>query len=319
MRIVFMGTPDFAVGSLQALCESGKHEILAVVTQPDRPKGRGNKLLQTPVKEYALAQGLTVYQPQKVKTPEFVELLHELQPELIVVAAFGQFLSKEILELPKYGCINVHASLLPKYRGAAPIQYAIIKGEKESGVTIMQMDIGMDTGAMLDKVVVPIEENTTMGELHYALREQGAALLLQVIDKIAAGTAVAEPQDNEQATYATLLDRSMEHIDWSKTAQEVHNLIRGFNPAPSTFTKLPNGKGLKIWGSKMTDKNSAAAAGTVIETGKHSFFVACGEGVLEITEVQPESKKRMPAQVFINGRGVQVGDILGVQADGEVQ
>lgn len=310
MRIVFMGTPDFAVGSLQALCESGKHEILAVVTQPDRPKGRGNKLLQTPVKEYALAQGLTVYQPQKVKTPEFVELLHELQPELIVVAAFGQFLNKEILELPKYGCINVHASLLPKYRGAAPIQYAIIKGEKESGVTIMQMDIGMDTGAMLDKVVVPIEENTTMGELHDALREQGAALLLQVIDKIATGTAVAEPQDNEQATYATLLDRSMEHIDWSKTAQEVHNLIRGFNPAPSTFTKLPNGKSLKIWGSKMTDKSSAAAAGTVIETGKHSFFVACGEGVLEITEVQPESKKRMPAQVFLNGRGVQEGDLL---------
>ena len=310
MRIVFMGTPDFAVGSLQALCESGKHEILAVVTQPDRPKGRGNKLLQTPVKEYALEQGLTVYQPQKVKTPEFVELLHELQPELIVVAAFGQFLSKEILELPKYGCINVHASLLPKYRGAAPIQYAIIKGEKESGVTIMQMDIGMDTGAMLDKVVVPIEENTTMGELHDALREQGAALLLQVIDKIAAGSAVAEPQDNEQATYATLLDRSMEHIDWSKTAQEVHNLIRGFNPAPSTFTKLPNGKSLKIWGSKMTDKSSAAAAGTVIATGKHSFFVACGEGVLEITEVQPESKKRMPAQVFLNGRGVQEGDLL---------
>lgn len=310
MRIVFMGTPDFAVGSLQVLCESGKHEILAVVTQPDRPKGRGNKLLQTPVKEYALEQGLTVYQPQKVKTPEFVELLHELQPELIVVAAFGQFLSKEILELPKYGCINVHASLLPKYRGAAPIQYAIIKGEKESGVTIMQMDIGMDTGAMLDKVVVPIEENTTMGELHDALREQGAALLLEVIDKIATGTAVAEPQDNEQATYATLLDRSMEHIDWSKTAQEVHNLIRGFNPAPSTFTKLPNGKSLKIWGSKMTAKSSAAAAGTVIETGKHSFFVACGEGVLEITEVQPESKKRMPAQVFLNGRGVQEGDLL---------
>ena len=311
MRIVFMGTPDFAVGSLQALCESGKHEILAVVTQPDRPKGRGNKLLQTPVKEYALAQGLTVYQPQKVKTPEFVELLHDLQPELIVVAAFGQFLSKEILELPKYGCINVHASLLPKYRGAAPIQYAIIKGEKESGVTIMQMDIGMDTGAMLDKVVVPIAENTTMGELHDALREQGAALLLEVIDKIAAGTAVAEPQDNEQANYATLLDRSMEHIDWSKTAQEVHNLIRGFNPAPSTFTKLPNGKSLKIWGSKMTDKSSAAAAGTVIATGKHSCFVACGEGVLEITEVQPESKKRMPAQVFLNGRGVQEGDLLG--------
>lgn len=311
MRIVFMGTPDFAVGSLQALCESGKHEIVGVVTQPDRPKGRGNKMLMTPVKEYALEQGLTVYQPQKVKTPEFVQTLRELQPELIVVAAFGQFLSREILELPPHGCINVHASLLPKYRGAAPIQYAIIKGEKESGVTIMQMDIGMDTGAMLEKVVVPIAENTTMGELHDALREQGAALLLKVIDDIAAGTAIAEPQNDAEATYATLLDRSMEHIDWTKSAQEVHNLIRGFNPAPSTFTKLPNGKSLKIWGSRLTDKKSEAAAGTVVEAGKHSFFVACGSGVLEITEVQPESKKRMAAQVFLNGRGVAEGDILG--------
>ncbi|WP_455265980.1 methionyl-tRNA formyltransferase [Phascolarctobacterium sp.] len=311
MRIVFMGTPDFAVGSLQALCESGKHEIVGVVTQPDRPKGRGNKMLMTPVKEYALEQGLTVYQPQKVKTPEFVQTLRELQPELIVVAAFGQFLSREILELPPHGCINVHASLLPKYRGAAPIQYAIIKGEKESGVTIMQMDIGMDTGAMLEKVVVPIAENTTMGELHDALREQGAALLLKVMDDIAAGTAVAEPQNDAEATYATLLDRSMEHIDWTKSAQEVHNLIRGFNPAPSTFTKLPNGKSLKIWGSRLTEKKSEAAAGTVVEAGKHSFFVACGSGVLEITEVQPESKKRMAAQVFLNGRGVAEGDILG--------
>ena len=306
-----MGTPDFAVGSLQALCESGKHEIVGVVTQPDRPKGRGNKMLMTPVKEYALEQGLTVYQPQKVKTPEFVQMLRELQPELIVVAAFGQFLSREILELPPHGCINVHASLLPKYRGAAPIQYAIIKGEKESGVTIMQMDIGMDTGAMLEKVVVPIAENTTMGELHDALREQGAALLLKVIDDIAAGMAVAEPQNDAEATYATLLDRSMEHIDWTKSAQEVHNLIRGFNPAPSTFTKLPNGKSLKIWGSRLTEKKSEAAAGTVVEAGKHSFFVACGSGVLEITEVQPESKKRMAAQVFLNGRGVAEGDILG--------
>ncbi len=310
MRIVFMGTPDFAVGSLQALCESGKHEIVGVVTQPDRPKGRGNKLLMTPVKEYALSQGLEVYQPQKVKTEEFVQVLRDLAPQLIVVAAFGQFLSREILELPQYGCINVHASLLPKYRGAAPIQYAIIKGEKESGVTIMQMDIGMDTGAMLDKVVVPIAENTTMGELHDALRTQGAALLLKVIDDIAAGTAKAEPQNNDEATYATLLDRSMEHIDWTKSVQEVHNLIRGFNPAPSTFTKLPNGKSLKIWGSRLTDKTSAAVAGTVVEIAKHSFFVACGAGVLEITEVQPESKKRMPAQVFLNGRGVQEGDIL---------
>ena len=319
MRIVFMGTPDFAVGSLAALAECGKYEIVGVVTQPDRPKGRGNKMLMTPVKEYAISKGYEFYQPQKVKTPEFVQILRDMQPDLIVVAAFGQFLSQEILSMPKYGCINVHASLLPKYRGAAPIQYAIIKGESESGVTIMQMDIGMDTGAMLDKVVVPIGANTTMGELHDELKVKGAELLLTVIEKIEAGTVVAEPQNNDEATYATLLDRSMERIVWTKSAQEVHNLIRGFNPAPSTFTKLPNGKSLKIWCSRMTDKNTTAAPGTVIELSKHSFFVACGSGVLEITEVQPESKKRMPAQVFINGRGVQVGDILGVQADGEVQ
>ena len=319
MRIVFMGTPDFAVGSLAALAECGKYEIVGVVTQPDRPKGRGNKMLMTPVKEYAISKGYEVYQPQKVKTPEFVQILRDMQPDLIVVAAFGQFLSQEILSMPKYGCINVHASLLPKYRGAAPIQYAIIKGESESGVTIMQMDIGMDTGAMLDKVVVPIGANTTMGEMHDELKVKGAELLLTVIEKIEAGTVVAEPQNNDEATYATLLDRSMERIVWTKSAQEVHNLIRGFNPAPSTFTKLPNGKSLKIWCSRMTDKNTTAAPGTVIELSKHSFFVACGSGVLEITEVQPESKKRMPAQVFINGRGVQVGDILGVQADGEVQ
>ena len=319
MRIVFMGTPDFAVGSLAALAECGKYEIVGVVTQPDRPKGRGNKMLMTPVKEYAISKGYEVYQPQKVKTPEFVQILRDMQPDLIVVAAFGQFLSQEILSMPKYGCINVHASLLPKYRGAAPIQYAIIKGESESGVTIMQMDIGMDTGAMLDKVVVPIGANSTMGELHDELKVKGAELLLTVIEKIEAGTVVAEPQNNDEATYATLLDRSMERIVWTKSAQEVHNLIRGFNPAPSTFTKLPNGKSLKIWCSRMGDKNTTAAPGTVIELSKHSFFVACGSGVLEITEVQPESKKRMPAQVFINGRGVQVGDILGVQADGEVQ
>ena len=312
MRIVFMGTPDFAVGSLAALSEWGKHEIVGVVTQPDRPKGRGNKMLMTPVKEYALSKGYEVYQPQKVKTPEFVQILREMQPDLIVVAAFGQFLSQEILSMPQYGCINVHASLLPKYRGAAPIQYAIIKGETESGVTIMQMDIGMDTGAMLDKVVVPIGENTTMGELHDELKTKGAELLLTVIDKIEAGTVVAEPQNNEEATYATLLDRSMERIDWSKSAQEVHNLIRGFNPAPSTFTGLPNGKNLKIWCSRLTDKTSEAAPGTVVEVGKRSFCVACGSGVVEITEVQPESKKRMPAQVFINGRGVQVGEVLGL-------
>ena len=311
MRIVFMGTPDFAVGSLQALAEAGKYEIVSVITQPDRPKGRGRQMLMTPVKEYALSQGYEVHQPQRVKTPEFVAQLREMNPDLIVVAAFGQLLSQEILEMPKYGCINVHASLLPKYRGAAPIHYAIMQGEKESGVTIMQMDIGMDTGDMIKKVAVSIGENMTMGELHDELKVKGAQLLLEVIEDIEAGKAMPEKQNADEATYASLLKRDMERIDWSKAAADIHNLIRGFNPAPGAFTKLPDGKNLKIWGSRLTYKAATAEAGTIVEVTKHSFFVACGDGVLEIIEVQPESKKRMPAQVFINGRGVQVEDVLG--------
>lgn len=311
MRIVFMGTPDFAVGSLQALAEAGKYEIVSVITQPDRPKGRGRQMLMTPVKEYALSQGFEVHQPQRVKTPEFVAQLREMKPDLIVVAAFGQLLSQEILDMPKYGCINVHASLLPKYRGAAPIHYAIMQGEKESGVTIMQMDIGMDTGDMIKKVAMAIGENMTMGELHDELKVKGAELLLEVIEDIAAGKAQPEKQNPDEATYASLLKREMEKIDWSKKAADIHNLIRSFNPAPGAFTKLPDCKNLKIWGSRLTDKATDAEPGTVVEATKHSFFVACGDGVLEIIEVQPESKKRMAAQVFINGRGVQVGDVLG--------
>lgn len=310
MRIVFMGTPDFAVASLKALAESGKHEIIGVVTQPDRPKGRGRHMLMTPVKEYALTQGYTVYQPLKVKAPEFVQILLGLQPDLIVVAAFGQLLSKEILDLPRYGCINVHASLLPKYRGAAPLHYAILNGEKESGVTIMQMDIGMDTGDMLSKVSVPIGEEMTMGELHDVLKEQGAQLLLQTIEQIDNGTVKAVKQMEAEATYAKLLQRSMEKIDWNWDAERIHNLIRGFNPDPGAFTILPGGKTMKIWSAKKTE-GTAAVAGTVIAVGKKSFSVACGRGALEILEVQPESKKRMSAQVFCNGRGVQQGDVLG--------
>lgn len=310
-----MGTPVFAAASLEALAASGRHEIAGVVTQPDRPKGRGKKLLATPVKEYALAQGYKVYQPEKVRTPDFITVLRALQPELIVVAAFGQLLPQEILTLPKYGCINVHASLLPKYRGAAPIQYAIIKGEKESGVTIMQMDIGMDTGAMLGKTTVPITENMTMGELHDELMTQGAQLLLQVIGQIEEGTAVAVPQPENEATYASLLTREMERLDWRLPAQELHDQIRGFNPEPGTYTELPDGRKLKLYGSLLTAKTADAGPGTVTELGRKSFFVACGDGrLLEITEVQPESKKRMPAQVFINGRGVQAGMVLGAQA-----
>ena len=245
MRIVFMGTPDFAVGTLQALVESGKHEIAAVVTQPDRPKGRGQKMLMTPVKEYALSQGLPVYQPAKVKTPEVIAQLRELRPEIIVVAAFGQLLNQELLALPPLGCVNVHASLLPKYRGAAPIHYAILQGEKESGVTIMQMDIGMDTGDMLSKVIVPIGSEMTMGELHDELKVKGAELLVRTLDELASGAAKPEKQNETEATYAKLLDRAMEKIDWNNPAAKIHDLVRGFNPAPGAFTRLPDGKNLK--------------------------------------------------------------------------
>ena len=319
MRIVFMGTPDFAVGTLQALVESGKHEIAAVITQPDRPKGRGQKMLMTPVKEYALTQALPVYQPAKVKTPEFIAQLRELQPEIIVVAAFGQLLNQEILTLPPLGCVNVHASLLPKYRGAAPIHYAI-----------MQMDIGMDTGAMLSKVTVPIGSEMTMGELHDELKVKGAELLVRTLDELAAGTVKPEAQNEAEATYARLLDRAMEKIDWTQPAAKIHDLVRGFNPAPGAFTRLPDGKSLKIWKTALANiytdietKNSrfelkffgvervSAPAGTVTAVTKKGFIVACGSGALEVLEVQPESKKRMEAKVFCNGRGVEPGTVLG--------
>jgi methionyl-tRNA formyltransferase len=310
MRIVFMGTPDFAVGTLQALVESGKHEIAAVITQPDRPKGRGQKMLMTPVKEYALTQALPVYQPAKVKTPEFIAQLRELQPEIIVVAAFGQLLNQEILTLPPLGCVNVHASLLPKYRGAAPIHYAIMQGEKESGVTIMQMDIGMDTGAMLSKVTVTIGSEMTMGELHDELKVKGAELLVRTLDELAAGTVKPEAQNEAEATYARLLDRAMEKIDWTQPAAKIHDLVRGFNPAPGAFTRLPDGKSLKIWKTALA-AGASASAGTVTAVTKKGFIVACGSGALEVLEVQPESKKRMEAKVFCNGRGVEPGTVLG--------
>lgn len=311
MRIVFMGTPDFAVASLKALAERGTDEIVGVFTQPDRPKGRGQKMLMTPVKEYALEHGFEVYQPQRVKAPEVIELLRSLAPDLIVVAAFGQFLPKEILEMPKYGCINVHASLLPKYRGAAPIHYAILNSETESGVTIMQMDIGMDTGDMLSKTAVAITPEMTMGELHDELKEQGGTLLLETIEKIKCGDVTPIKQNDGEATYAHLLTREMEIIDWTLPAEQIHNKIRAFNPAPGTVTVLPDGKKLKIWRAEAV--NGSGAPGTVTEIMKAGFKVACGSGALLVTEVQPESKKRMPAAVFCNGRGIKAGDILGVE------
>ncbi len=317
MNIVFMGTPEFAAESLKALVEAKKYTIQAVVTQPDRPKGRGKKLMMSAVKEYALTQDLPVLQPEKVKTPEFLAQMQELDPDLIVVAAFGQFLPKVLLDLPKYGCINVHASLLPKYRGAAPIHYAILKGETEAGVTIMQMDVGMDTGAMLSKVAVPIGPDMTQGELHDILKVKGAELLLQTIEGLVAGTVVPVPQPEAEATYATLITRDMEHLQWTKSAQELHNQIRAFNPWPGSYTILPNGKRLKLWSSSVlescrsvTERDEQPAPGTVLKADHGQFLVACGQGVLEIRTCQPEGKKQMDAAQFVNGSHVAVGDKL---------
>ena len=309
-NVVFMGTPDFAVGSLKALLEAGQYHIQAVVTQPDRPKGRGQKMVETPVKTFALQHGLPVFQPLKVKEAEFVQQLKAWQPDFIVVAAFGQFLTQEILDIPTYGCINVHASLLPKYRGAAPIQYAIIKGEKESGVTIMRMEKGMDTGAMYSRVVVPIDAEMNFAQLHDELMEKGAALLTDTLPRIAEGLQ-PEIQKESEATFATLLTKEMAKIDWNRPAQEVHDRVRGFDPVPGAFTYLPDGKLLKIWETRVTGNRTEALPGTVVSVTKKDFSVACRDGELRILTVQPESKKRMPAAVFLNGRGVTAGDRFG--------
>lgn len=306
-NVVFMGTPDFAVGSLKALLEAGQYHIQAVVTQPDRPKGRGQKMVETPVKTFALQHGLPVFQPLKVKEADFVQQLKAWQPDFIVVAAFGQFLTQEILDIPTYGCINVHASLLPKYRGAAPIQYAIIKGEKESGVTIMRMEKGMDTGAMYSRVVVPIDAEMNFARLHDELMEKGAELLTDTLPRIAEGLQ-PEIQKESEATFATLLTKEMAKIDWNRPAQEVHDRVRGFDPVPGAFTYLPDGKLLKIWETRVTGTRTEALPGTVVSVTKKDFSVACRDGELRILTVQPESKKRMPAAVFLNGRGVTAGD-----------
>jgi methionyl-tRNA formyltransferase len=308
-NVVFMGTPDFAVGSLKALLEAGQYNIRAVVTQPDRPKGRGQKLVETPVKAFALQHGLPVFQPLKVKEPDFVRQLKEWSPDFIVVAAFGQFLTQEILDIPTYGCINVHASLLPKYRGAAPIQYAIIKGEKETGVTIMRMEKGMDTGAMYSRVTVPIDTEMNFARLHDELAEKGAKLLTDTLPRIAEGLQ-PETQNESEVTFATLLTKEMAKIDWTRSAREVHDMVRGFDPVPGAFTYLPDGKLLKLWETRMTGKPANAEPGTVVSVGKQDFTVACGDEELRILSVQPESKKRMPAAVFLNGRGLQLGDIF---------
>ena len=307
MRVIFMGTPDFATGTLEEIVLAG-HEVVGVVTQPDKPKGRGKTLMPTPVKEVAMKYELPVYQPKKVREPEFVEILRSLKPDVMVVAAFGQIISKEILEMPKYGCINVHASLLPAYRGAAPIQWAVINGEKESGVTIMQMDEGIDTGDMIEKVVVSIAEDETGGSLFEKLSQAGAKLCVKVLKALEEGKAVREKQPEESTTpYAKMIDKKMGAINWENSAKEIEQLIRGLNPWPSAYTKL-QGKTLKIWKAEVLFEHSHDAPGQVVQVTKDSIVVQTGQGRLKILELQLEGKKRMDAASFLRGYALKEGE-----------
>ncbi len=302
-----MGTPDFAVPCLKVLQE--KTEIIAVVTQPDRPKGRGHNLQPSPVKAAALEYNLPVLQPEKIKTEEFTAQLEEMKPDLIVVVAFGQILSQRILDIPRLGCVNVHASLLPRYRGAAPIHWSIINGEKETGVTTMLMDAGLDTGDMLLKDAVEITDEMTTEELHDQLMAMGGKLLSDTIDGLVTGTIKPEKQDDSISNYAGMLNKETGHVDWSKSAQDIHNLIRGLNSWPVAWS-LKDGKNFKFWRTKVVEGTSKEPAGTVIELKKNSFYVATGNGILEVLELQPPSKKRMSAGDLVRGHGVAVGDVF---------
>ncbi|HIZ78748.1 MAG TPA: methionyl-tRNA formyltransferase [Candidatus Lachnoclostridium stercorigallinarum] len=308
MRIVFMGTPDFSVPALEALAEGG-HQVIAAVTQPDKPKGRGKAVLMTPVKEKALELGIPVYQPAKVREPEFVELLREMAPDAIVVVAFGQILPKAILEIPKYGCINIHASLLPKYRGAAPIQWAVIDGEKETGVTTMFMNEGLDTGDMLEKAAVPLDEKETGGSLHDKLSALGGNLILSTLKGLEAGTLKGTPQTDEGTCYAKMLKKSLGDIDWTMDAAAIERLIRGLNPWPSAYTSL-HGKTLKIWDADVLDREYGEAPGTVAETSKNALIIQTGKGSLSVRSLQLEGKKRMDIQDFLRGYSVEKGTVL---------
>ncbi|MEY8337199.1 methionyl-tRNA formyltransferase [Lachnospiraceae bacterium 62-35] len=308
MRIVFMGTPDFSVPALLKLAEAG-HEIAAVVTQPDKPKGRGKAVLMTPVKEKAAAMGIPIYQPAKVREEGFIEVLKDIKADVIIVAAFGQILPKAILDMPPYGCINIHASLLPKYRGAAPIQWAILDGEKETGVTTMYMSEGLDTGDMLEKIVVPIEEKETGGSLHDKLSLAGGELILSTLDKLAKGELKRIPQTEEGTCYAKMLNKSLGNIDWSMDGESIERLIRGLNPWPSAYTVL-NGKTVKLWDAEVVEKEYGIPAGTVAEVDKAYLLVQTGKGSLSIRELQIEGKKRMDIQSFLRGYSVEAGMTL---------
>lgn len=310
MKLIFMGTPDFSVGTLEALIAAG-HEITLVVSQPDKPKGRGHELAPTPVKETALKHGLKVFQPKRLKDPETIRTLEETPADAIVVIAFGQIVPASILHMKKYGCINVHGSLLPKYRGAAPIQWAVIDGERESGVTIMQMDEGLDTGDMLLKGSVVLDEKETSGSLFNKLSALGASLCVEALEKLEKGELTPEKQGESPTEYARMLTKEMGELDFSRDAVTLERLIRGFNPWPSAYTRLGD-KTLKIWAADVCEKQDPKKQpGTVTEVAKQDFTVACGEGALKITELQLQGKKRMDAAAFLRGYHLEAGMKLG--------
>lgn len=310
MRILFMGTPDYALFSLRALCEAGEN-IVGVVTQPDKPKGRGYELCPPPVKVYALEQGLPVYQPQTLRNGAFDAELAALAPDVIVVVAYGKILPKSVLELPKHGCINVHGSLLPEYRGAAPMQRAIIDGKTETGITTMQMAEGLDTGDMLVTVRVPIGENDNFEDIHDRLGAAGAEALLETLARLRAGTLTATVQDDALATYAAKIEKADCLLDFGVEARAVHDRVRGLSPIPLSFTRTPDGKMLKVIETRVGEGRTAAAPGTVIALDG-MVTVACGNGTtLDILRLLPEGKGRMSAADYIRGRRLSVGDLLG--------
>ena len=304
-----MGTPDFAVGALRSLWEAG-HEIRAVVTQPDKPKGRGKALQMSPVKAFAVENGIEVFQPERVKRPEAVERLASYGADIFVVAAFGQILSREILQLPIYGCVNIHASLLPKYRGSAPIQWAILNGEAVTGVTIMQMDEGIDTGDMLFKKEVPIDLQDTAATLQDKLAEAGAALIVPALDAIEKGMAKATPQPEAGSCYASMIDKKMGLIDFSGSAEQIQRLIRGLNPWPSAYTSY-KGKTLKIWEAYVPGEETDGSPGSVSRVEKEAVYVNTGNGILKVTRVQIEGKKQMAVKDFLLGYRMEKGERLG--------
>lgn len=312
MKIIFMGTPDFAAVILESLIQAG-HETVLAVTQPDKPKGRGKSVQFSAVKSAALAHNIEVYQPKRIREPECAAYLKKYDADIMVVAAFGQILPEEILNMPRYGCVNVHASLLPKYRGAAPIQWAVINGDEKTGVTTMQMDAGIDTGDMLEKTEVMLAEDETGGSLFDKLSAAGAALCVQTLAHMEDGTVTRTKQDESQATYAGMIKKNMGIIDWTKPAAETERLIRGLNPWPSAFTAL-GAKTLKIWKADVLEGGDASLAGTVVVSDKKHLVVQTGEGQLSLKEVQLEGKKRMPVEAFLRGYPVETGTVFSKDA-----